>query len=227
MAICIIPARSGSKRIKNKNIQKINGIPLIGMTIKIAKKSGLFKRIIVSTDCPKISSIAKKYGAEVPFLRDKKLSNDFTPTFKVLIDVVKKIGSQKEKFHFCIYPTSILISKNDLKMALLKIKKTKSKYIFPIAEFESNPYRSFIIKNNFIKFTWPKYQLKRSQDLDSLYYDTGSFYIYETKALLTISEKELIPKKSTYIILKKKLIDVNYPKDLKLLKEAFKNSYSY
>ena len=222
MTICIIPARSGSKRIKNKNIKKINGIPLIGMTIKIAKKSGLFKRIIVSTDCPKISSIAKKYGAEAPFLRDKKLSNDFTPTFKVLIDVVKRIGSQKEKFHFCIYPTSILINKYDLKMALLKIKKTKSKYIFPIAEFENNPYRSLVIKNNSIKFTWPKYQLKRSQDLDALYYDTGSFYIYETKTLLKITEKQLIPKKSTYIILKKKLIDVNYPKDLKLLKKEFK-----
>ena len=63
-------------------------------------------------------------------------------------------------------------------MALLKIKKTKSKYILPIAEFESNPYRSLIINNNLIKFTWPKYQLKRSQDLVSLYYDTGSFYIY-------------------------------------------------
>ena len=222
MTICIIPARSGSKRIKNKNIKKINGIPLIGMTIKIAKKSGLFKRIIVSTDCPKISSIAKKYGAEVPFLRDKKLSDDFTPTFKVLTDVVKRIGSQKEKFHFCIYPTSILINKYDLKMALLKIKKTKSKYIFPIAEFENNPYRSLVIKNNSIKFTWPKYQLKRSQDLDALYYDTGSFYIYETKTLLKITEKQLIPKKSTYIILKKKLIDVNYPKDLKLLKKEFK-----
>jgi pseudaminic acid cytidylyltransferase len=224
MTTCIIPARSGSKRIKNKNIQKINGIPLIGITIEIAKKSGLFKRIIVSTDCPKISSIAKKYGAEVPFLRDKKLSDDFTPTFKVLTDVVKRIGSQKEKFHFCIYPTSILINKYDLKMALLKIKKTKSKYIFPIAEFESNPYRSLIIKNNFIKFAWPKYQLKRSQDLNSLYYDTGSFYIYETKVLLKITEKQLIPKKSTYIILKKKLIDVNYPKDLKLLKAEFKNA---
>lgn len=222
MTICIIPARSGSKRIKNKNIQKINGIPLIGMTIKIAKKSGLFKRVIVSTDCPKISFIAKKYGAEVPFLRNKNLSNDFTPTFKVLIDAVKRIGTQKEKFHFCIYPTSILINKNHLKMALLKIKKTKSKYIFPIAEFENNPYRSLVIKNNSIKFTWPKYQLKRSQDLDALYYDTGSFYIYETKTLLKITEKQLIPKKSTYIILKKKLIDVNYPKDLKLLKKEFK-----
>ena len=59
MTICIIPARSGSKRIKNKNIQKIDNVPLIGITIKIAKKSGLFKRIIVSTDCPKIASIAK------------------------------------------------------------------------------------------------------------------------------------------------------------------------
>ena len=76
MTICIIPARSGSKRIKNKNIQKIDNVPLIGITIKIAKKSGLFKRIIVSTDCPKIASIAKKYGAEVPFLRDKKLSKN-------------------------------------------------------------------------------------------------------------------------------------------------------
>ena len=80
MSICIIPARSGSKRIKNKNIQKINGLPLIAITIRIAKKSKLFKRIIVSTDCPKIALISKKYGAEVPFLRSKKLSDDFTPT---------------------------------------------------------------------------------------------------------------------------------------------------
>ncbi len=222
MSICIIPARSGSKRIKNKNIKTINGIPLIGRTIKIAKRSGLFKRIIVSTDCKNIAVIAKKFGAEVPFIRDKKLSNDYTPTFKVLIDAVKKIGSHKEKFHFCIYPTAILINKNDLKSALIKIKKTKSEFIFPIAKFAINPYRSLVIKKNTIRFTWPKYQMKRSQDLDDLYYDTGSFYIYKTKALLKVSEKELIPKNSTFIILKKKLIDVNYPKDLKLLKKTFK-----
>ena len=92
MTICIIPARSGSKRIKNKNIIKINGIPLIGLTIKIAKKSKLFKRIVVSTDSIKVAEIARKYGAEVPFLRSAKLSDDFTPTYKVLIDCIKKIG---------------------------------------------------------------------------------------------------------------------------------------
>ena len=65
MTICIIPARSGSKRIKNKNIKKINNIPMLGMAIKIAKKSKIFKRIIVSTDSDQIAKIAIEYGAEV------------------------------------------------------------------------------------------------------------------------------------------------------------------
>ena len=72
MTICVIPARSGSKRLKNKNIKSFNGKPIISYAIKIAKSSKLFSRIIVSTDCKKIKSIAEKYGAEVPFLRSKK-----------------------------------------------------------------------------------------------------------------------------------------------------------
>ena len=78
MTICIIPARKGSKRIKNKNIIKLNNIPLIGHVIKTALKSKIFSKVIVSTDSKKIQSIAKKYGADVPFIRSKKLSNDFT-----------------------------------------------------------------------------------------------------------------------------------------------------
>ena len=71
--ICIIPARSGSKRIKNKNILKIDGIPMIGRVIKILKKTNIFCKIIVTTDCIRIAKIAKKFGAEVPFVRNKKL----------------------------------------------------------------------------------------------------------------------------------------------------------
>lgn len=219
MTICIIPARSGSKRIKNKNIIKINGKPIIAQTIKIARESKLFKRIIVSTDSPKIAKIAEKYGAEVPFLRSKYLSNDHAPIIKVIKDTVQKIKSFNEKFHFCIYPTSILINHKDLKNAFLKIKRTKSDFICPIAKFESNPLRSFSIKNSFINFNWPINQMKRSQDLKELYYDTGSFLIYRTEALLKINSKKILPKRSTFIILKKKLIDVNYPEDLVLLKK--------
>tara|TARA_B100001175_G_scaffold317854_1_gene336962 strand:+ start:5666 stop:6352 length:687 start_codon:yes stop_codon:yes gene_type:complete len=224
MTICIIPARSGSKRIKNKNIKKINQIPLIGIVINIAKKSKLFSRIIVSTDSPKIALISKKYGAEAPFLRSKKLSDDFTPTHKVIIDVINKVGSAKEEFHFCIYPTSVLIDTSDLKKALFKIKKTKANFICPIAKFESSPFRSFFIKKTYIQHTWPLFKLKRSQDLKDLYYDTGSFYIYRTSSLLKIKNQNFLPNKSTYITLKKKLIDVNYPKDLKALKKKLKKN---
>lgn len=222
MTVCIIPARSGSKRIKNKNIKKINGIPLIGATIKLAIKSKLFDRIVVSTDSEKIAKISKKFGAEVPFFRGKKLSDDYTPTYKVLIDCVNKIKTQKEDFHFCLYPTSVLIEKKDLLNAFLKIKKLKANFICPIAKFEVNPLRSFKIKKKFINFVWNKYQVSRSQDLKDLYYDTGSFYIYRTKSLLKLTKKKIIPNKSTYIILKKKLIDINYPEDLNSLKKILK-----
>ena len=98
MTICIIPARLGSKSIKNKNIKFLKGKHLIGHVIKIAKSSGLFKRIIVSTDSYKISRIAKKYGAEVPFLRSKKLANDFAPTKDVILDCINKISSENSKY---------------------------------------------------------------------------------------------------------------------------------
>jgi len=179
MTICIIPARSGSKRIKNKNIQKIDNVPLIGITIKIAKKSGLFKRIIVSTDCPKIASIAKKYGAEVPFLRDKKLSNDYASTFSVLKDVIKKLKIIDEYF-FCIYPTAIMLKKKYLVEAYLKIKKKNFDGLIAVKKFDSNPHRGFKVKKNKLININTKFYRARSQDLPKLYHDTGTFYIFKT-----------------------------------------------
>jgi CMP-N-acetylneuraminic acid synthetase len=123
--ICIIPARGGSKRIKNKNIIDFFGKPLISYSINVAIQSKLFDKIIVSTDSPKISNISKKYGAEVPFLRSKKLSNDFTGTNDVLIDTVKRIAAYDAKYVFCIYPTAPLITVDDLKKAFYRIKKKK------------------------------------------------------------------------------------------------------
>ena len=121
MTICIIPARANSKRIKNKNILNFYGKPLISYAINIAKKSKLFSRIIVSTDSLKIAKIVKKYGAEVPFLRSKKLSNDYTTSTKAIIDSIKKISSENEEYHCCIYPTAIFTSKKDLVNAYKKI----------------------------------------------------------------------------------------------------------
>ena len=218
MTICIIPARANSKRIKNKNIKIIENNPMISYVIKLAVSSNLFSKVVVSTDSKRIKKISEKYGATVPFLRSKKLSNDFATTKDVIIDCIKKIGSQKTKYHFCLYPTAILLSKKDLNNAFLKIKKKSFDFLVATTEYDFSPLRAYkIYKNDTINFIYKKYEKKRSQDLPKLIHDSGSFYIYKTSKLL--NEKQNLPKKTTYFMLDRlKCVDVNYEEDLKFLK---------
>ena len=92
--ICIIPARGGSKGVPKKNIRKIAGKPLIYYTIKSSLKSKIFSHVYVSTEDKEIARIAKKYGAEVPFLRPKKLASDTTPMDEVLVHFIEKIKDE-------------------------------------------------------------------------------------------------------------------------------------
>lgn len=222
MSICIIPARSGSKRIKNKNIKKINEDPLIGIVIKIAKKANIFKKIIVSTDSKKISNISKRYGAEVPFLRNKKLSGDHTPLFKVLQDVVKRIKTS-EKFIFCLFPTAILTRASDLKRSLVLIKKKRADHLCAVKKIDNNIVRATVKEGKYLKYLQPKFQLKMSQELPDLFLDAGCFYIFKKTSLLKINTRKPMPKKTIdYLIDYNRAIDINYPKDLILSKKIFK-----
>ena len=105
--ICIIPARGGSKGIKFKNLKKICGKPLIYYPIKAALKSKVCDKILVSTDSKKIAESAKKFGAEVPFLRSKQYAEDFTTTEKSLKHALNQAEKfYKEKFDICVFLTS-------------------------------------------------------------------------------------------------------------------------
>ena len=226
MTICIIPARSGSKRLKDKNIKKFNGRPIISYAIKIAQSSRLFSKVIVSTDSKKIANIAKKYGADVPFLRSKKLSDDYTATSDVLIDCIKKIPSTNTEYHFCLYPTTTLISKEDLIKAYKKIKKKKANLLIAITDFETSPYRALKLSNNKISFYFKKYAKYRTQDIPKLYRDSGSFYIFKTDSLLRDNGK--LDNKSTYYHLdRNKAVDIDNIKDFKLAELLFKNKISF
>ena len=222
MTVCIIPARSGSKRIKNKNIKLFNGKPIISYAIQLAKTSGLFERIVVSTDSPKISKIAKKYGAEVPFLRSKKLADDFTSTTEVMIDCIKKISSHTSKYHFCLYPTTTLLSKKDLINSLKKIKKNNFDHLIPVSQYNVNPYRAFkFVAKNRIVFKSKKFISFRFQDLPKLCHDTGSFYIYKTKNLLKFNGR--FPIKTTYYLLDTyKAINIDTESDFKFAECMYK-----
>ena len=137
--ICIIPARGGSKGLKNKNIQKVCGKPLISYPIVAAIESNVCDKIIVSTDSKKIANIAKKYGAEVPFLRKKKYSKDLTSTEETLQKALEQAENYyKIKFSICVFLTctnifrkSIWIEKcvNELK------KNSKLDSVFSVHKF--------------------------------------------------------------------------------------------
>jgi pseudaminic acid cytidylyltransferase len=222
MSICIIPARSKSVRIKNKNIISFFGKPIIAYAIDVAKKSKLFKRIIVSTDSEKIAKIAIKYGAEVPFLRSKKLSGNYTTTTDVIIDTIKKISSKNYTICCCIYPTAVLINKNDLILSYQKIKKLNADLLIPIAKYDVSPLRSFEKKKlNWIEHRYKKYAFTRSQDLKDLYYDTGSFYLYKIPSLLR-NKNITLSKKITYFEINSgRSADINYPQDLQMAKAKY------
>ena len=220
--ICLIPARGGSKRIKNKNIKLFNNHPLISYAIKASKKSKIFDRVIVSTDSKKIAKISIKYGAEIPFLRSKNISTDKSTTLSVIKDVIKRLKLYERYEFICvIYATAVRVSDKDLYNAQKKIKSDKSDMLISVTEFDYPPLRALKINNkNFLEFNWKQYAPKRSQDLPKLIRDAGQFYIYRISSISKI--KNVIPKKTSFFMLRRyNAIDIDTPEDLELLKKIY------
>ena len=114
--LAVIPARGGSKGLKNKNIKNLCGHPLIAWTIKKAKQSKYIQKVIVSTDSKKVSEISKKYGASVPFFRPKKYATDKASDFVVLKHALDFFKNKGENFDYVIMlqPTSPLRGLKDI-----------------------------------------------------------------------------------------------------------------
>lgn len=179
MKIAIIPARIGSKRIHKKNIKLFCDKPMITYPIKTALDSKIFDKVIVSTDSEEIAEVARISGAEVPFLRPKSLANDDTATIPVINHVIKNLedGSDFIDKVCCIYPCSPLLSVGDLINSLELMLTNKSNSCIPVCEFSSAPQRGFKIdKKQNLQWVNPNYKNIKTQDLQKLYHDIGSFY---------------------------------------------------
>ena len=131
MNIAIITARGGSKRIPRKNIKNFMGKPMLAYAISAAIDSGVFVEVMVSTDDSEIADIAVKYGAEVPFMRSEKTSNDFATTADVLYEVkeeYKKLGKEFDTI-CCIYPCVPFLTGKILRDAYETFKKSGRKIL--------------------------------------------------------------------------------------------------
>ena len=177
--VSIIPARGGSKRIPKKNIKMFHGKPIIIYSIDAAKESKLFEIIICSTDDDEIASIAKKNGAECPFIRPFELSDDCSSTSEVINHSIDYLEDQKKEFNLicCIYPTAPFITSYKIIEGYNKIKNDNWDYVFSASKNPISIFRTFEKKsNNSIQMLDPHYYLKRTQDLTKTYYDAAQFY---------------------------------------------------
>jgi pseudaminic acid cytidylyltransferase len=177
--LAIIPARGGSKRIQKKNIKEFLGKPIIAYSIESAINSGLFDVVMVSTDDDEIATIAKKFGATVPFKRSENASNDHATTFEVIKEVLnsfKKIGIEFENV-CCIYPCAPFVSKKKLKDAYALLLEKQFDVVFPVIRFGFPIQRALCMDDKCkISFLYPEYALTRSQDMQPSFHDAGQFY---------------------------------------------------
>jgi pseudaminic acid cytidylyltransferase len=215
MKFAIIPARGGSKRIPGKNIKDFAGKPLIAYSIKAAVDSGLFEKVIVSTDSEEIADISRKHGAEVPFFRPTELSDDFTPTQKVLTHAVEFFANQGEDVEAfcCIYPTAPMISSKFIAEAFDKLKSSNADTVFSVTSFPYPIFRAYKINDQGnVEMFWPEHELTRSNDLPEAYHDAGQFYWLNAKRFL--DSGRMIPKNSVPFLLPRYLVqDIDTPED--------------
>ena len=197
-------ARGGSKGIKNKNIKLINKKPLIAHTILEAKKSIYINDYIVSTDSIKIASVAKKYGAEVPFLRPKKLSTDKASSVDALIHATKFMEKKnKYKYDFVIelMCTNPLKKVLDINKIIKKIIKKKADSVIAVNRiYDHHPARvKKVIKGKIVNFCINERAESRRQDLKpNAYVRSGSIYALDRNYLI-LKKEDMDQKRVTPI----------------------------
>ncbi len=199
--IVIVPARIGSKRIKQKNIKKFFGKPIIYWTLRSLKNFKIFDKIYISTDSEKIINIVKKFGFKDFILRNKTLSNDYASTQSVIIDALKKISLKNNYDNiFCVYPCNPFLQKKDLKKAINIISKNKESFILPIVKYSHPIEKAFYYKDSkFISRYIKNSRTTRTQDYKEKFHDTGTFYLAKKKIWEQKQQNKMIGIKTSWL----------------------------
>lgn len=211
MRVAIIPARGGSKRIPRKNIKPFHGRPMIGYAIRAALDSGLFDRVVVSSDDAEIIQVARDFGAEAPFARPAELADDHTPTVPVIAHAIQAclaLGWDVQDV-CCIYPGVPFLSQADLRAAHDLLDDG---YVFPVASFPSPIQRALrLLPDGRVRPFQPEHAATRTQDLEPAFFDAGQFYWGKARAWLEGSNIHLNSR--TIVIPEWRVVDIDTPAD--------------
>jgi pseudaminic acid cytidylyltransferase len=185
--IVVIPARGGSKRVPGKNVRPLLGKPLIAYTIEAARQSGLFERVVVSTDSSEIAEIAHRHGAEIPFLRDAGLADDLTPVSAATVDVLERLDPGGGTFGYAcqLMPNCPLRNSGDILSSYQQFLRTGAESQLSVVRYGwQNPYWAMRRDEAFnLEPLFKDYITARSQDLPELYCPTGAIWWARSEVL--------------------------------------------
>ena len=224
--LAVVPARAGSKGVKDKNIQKVNNIPLLGYTGIFLKKNKLIDKAICSTDSSKYAKIANNYHLETPFLRPKNISGDLVGDVEDLKhSLIQSEKIYKIKFHYIIMfqPTSPIRKQIDVNNGLKHMLKKKYDSVWSISntDLKNHPDKQLIIKKNKLHFfSINGSKIIARQQLVKTYQRNGVFYIVNRNLLMRNS---LINSNTGFYIINDKIVNIDTMEDLKFFANSLKN----
>lgn len=226
--IAIIPARAGSKSIKNKNIIPIKNKPLISYSINSAKKIKLINRVIVSTDSKKIKDIAIGCGAEVPFLRPKKISGFLSKDIEYLkhcISWLKRNESYEPDLIVLLRPTTPFRDPKIIKKAIEIMRQNKGDSLRSVSVSKETPFKTWKKRG---KYMVPLYGLKKinktnypRQKLEKFFWQNG--YVDIIKPSTIKKHKNELGKKILFYEIKSNIFEIDYKYQLKFVNKFFQS----
>ena len=222
--LVIIPARSGSKGIPDKNIRDLGGKPLIAYPIELAKSIKEINKVVVSTDSEQIANIAKEYGAEVPFIRPAELAKDETPTLPVLQHCIKFLEEKKNykaDFVLLLYPTCPFLREEHVVEAVNMLSDKECNSVISVEQDWGRFWKYDRERGTYASF-YPKERVNR-QYYKHLFKETGA--IYFSKYEVIVDKNKIVDEEFVKFLVMKpnELIDVDTPEDWKNAEERIKN----
>lgn len=223
-AIAVVPARGGSKRLKDKNVLAFEGRPMICHALDAAKASGIFAEIHVSTDSERIRDVVEAAGFPVPFLRDPALADDATPLMPVLRWVLGRFEDQGRHFDdVCLLmPTAPLLEAADLVEAYRQYRSAGGRSLLAVARYPVPVEWAFArADDGTLTPCQPGMFAVRSQDLQPKYYDTGSIAFFPVSAVMSEAppdDRSFV----SYVLPPDKAVDIDDEDDLRLAQALFR-----
>lgn len=226
--IAIIPARSGSKGLVDKNIKELNGKPLMYYTIKAALDSSCFDEVMVSTDSEKYAEIARRCGSKVPFLRSNELAGDGAGSWDVVREVLANYSNLGKKFEYValLQPTSPLRSVEDVTGIFHKMKMTGAHNAVSVTEVDHPVQWCFRLAESEMmdEMASSPYNYMRRQELEPYYRENGAEYIVDAGKIINSNYNFYADKCVGYVMPRERSVDIDSEMDFVLAEICMKNN---